>query len=122
MSEHVVHGRVGQGQTLGVADDEFRGQSALREILAGQADGRVGQVHADRDCAALRKPHEVHARPAADVQHAFAAKAVERDELHEMMQLVEVVLVEILKKPRRPTGCEDARSWMCSFSRPGRAR
>jgi hypothetical protein len=52
-----------------------------------------------------RKPHQIDAGAAADVEHALPGQLVERNQGEKVMQLVEVILVEILEELGRPDGC-----------------
>jgi hypothetical protein len=76
-------------------------EAAMGDVLARQRNRRVGNVDARHARAAARKPHEIHSRPAAEVQHGFAGQPIKWHKAKQVMELVEVVLVEIVEEPGR---------------------
>ncbi len=73
----------------------------MGDVLARQRNGRVRDVDAGHPRAAARKPHQIHSRPAADVEHGLAGQPVKWHQAKQMMELVEVVFVEIVEEPGR---------------------
>ena len=91
---------VGKRQALAVGHEQAGRQTLLREVLAREANGRVG----DRSTPVTRAPaareaHQVDAGAAAHLQH-LAARADRRTgtSAQQVVELVEVVLVEVLKE------------------------
>jgi len=76
----------------------------MSDVLLRQPNGRFCQVDADGPCATPRKSRQIDAGAAADVEHALPRQLVEGNQGEKVMQLVEVILLEILKElggPRR---------------------
>jgi hypothetical protein len=96
--EYEVEGVVREWEALAVGDEEFAGETLLREIGLCEIDRGPGQIHAGHMSAALGEPGQVDSRPAADLQDRPAAIAVEVDEPQQMVQLFEMVLIEIVEE------------------------
>src|SRR6187401_2919610 len=71
------------------------------EVGFRQFDRRVRDVYPGYDRAALREPGEIDGGPATDLEHRFAAIAVEINEPQQMVQFFEMILIEIVKESAR---------------------
>ena len=99
MREHVVEVPGRKRQRLAVGDQQVGVKVAMSDVLARQRNRRVCNVDAGHARAAARKPHEIHSRPTAEVEHVFARQPVKWHQAKQVVELVEVVLVEIVEEP-----------------------
>ena len=88
-------------QHLSVRHAQRRWQLLEPEVLAGQNDRRIRDVDAGGTGAAADEPHQIDTRATTHFEHAPAAVPVEVDEPQQVMELVEMVVIEIGKEPRR---------------------
>ena len=93
--ENEIERAVGVRQMLAVGFAKVRFEALLREVLSGERDRRRRDIDATDEGAAFREANEIGTGAAADVEHTFAAIAVEVHETQEVVQLLEVILVEI---------------------------
>ena len=71
MREHEVELIVRKGQMLPIADQQPGTEALMSDVLLRQPNSRLRQVDADGPCAAPRKPHQIDAGAAADIEHAL---------------------------------------------------
>ena len=88
----------------GVGDTEVAAQPLLFEVGACEIDRRAGNVDPGDVGAALRKPGEVDAGAAPDLENAAASVSVKADETRQVMKLLEVILIEVVEESARPDG------------------
>ena len=92
----------GNGSASPLATRSSTGAEPVQlEILRGQVDGCLRQVHAGDPRAASREPHQVGADAAAGFEHRLPAEAAEIDELRQVVQFVEAVVVQIVEEFQR---------------------
>ena len=80
------------------------GEPLLLEILPRQVDGTLGDIDPGCSGTGPGKPDNLHARPAAHIEHVLSFPLVEVNQIEQVVEFFEVVLVEIGKKPGRSRG------------------
>ncbi len=101
MGKHEVEHVVRKRQSLAVRDLEPGAQSLLFEIGTGELYCRGRQVHTGDVRAAFCETGQVDGGAAAHFENAFPPAAVERHELEQVMELLEVILIEVIEESAR---------------------